>query len=204
MKTVLGVVTGVFLGCIIVFAGLSVLLFWGPFRTGQASPSLAVAAPSTLPTLLVSALPAVSPSAPYTPPAAPEPAALPPAATVPLKSPPAAVKPVVLFDLSITAVSGSGFSRLVFARITNLGTADAHHASIKVEAFYQGSRVKIGGKDYFLQDLGTLKAGAFQAVQADLSFPITDISRINKNGVDFVVTLGSDEHRQSLQYHYQP
>jgi hypothetical protein len=207
-NNVVGILTGICLGFVIVLTGLLTLSSAIPFQASQTSHSGETFAPSPGPTLQIAAAPVVDRSTGQAPSSIASPVTPSPDPSRPVKSqlPPdsTAVQNRVVFDLSITGVSGSGFSRIVFARITNTGTADAHNASILVEAFYQGSKVKLAGKDNILISLGTLKAGENRTVQADLSFNIADSARINKNGVDFVITLKSDENQQSLKYNYIP
>jgi hypothetical protein len=201
VKTALGIMTGVFLGGIIVFVGLiTTLRFFGPFQASQDDASGIAVMPSPGPIILISPTPVISTVTGYSP----SPAIAAPVTSAPVIRRIPAEKINVKFGLSITGVSGSGFSRTVSARITNSGANAAHNTNIKVEAYYQGSRVKLGGKDYIQQNLGTLRAGETRQVEATLSFNITDGTRILKNGVEFVITLSSDENTQFLNYHYTP
>jgi hypothetical protein len=200
MKTTLGIITGVFIGCFLAIGALAVLRFSGPFQASQEDLSGRPVISSPRPSISFSPPPlstAVSEHAPSISP-------MPGSPSPPVSQPSPAENMKVDFGLSISGVSGSGLSREVFARITNTGTGDAHNTSLRVEAFYQGSRVKLGGKDYILQNLGTLKAGESKPVEADVSFNITDGPKIIQNGAEFTITISSDEKTLSLNYHYKP
>jgi hypothetical protein len=205
MKTAIGIAGGVLLGCLLVFSGLIALKTWGPFQASAkklaAEDSFTL---SPVPSLLLSPVPVEGASARTT--ASPSSSPPPTSPSSPTKSlgQTRTVTTFVNFDLSLTGASGSALSRQVSARLNNTGTGDAHNTSIKIEAVYQGTRLKLGGKDFLLQNLGTLNAGQNRTIQADLSFNISDGSKINKNGVDFVVTLASDEYQKTLEYNYKP
>ena len=107
------------------------------------------------------------------------------------------------FDLAITGISGSGLSRTVAAQITNLGTADAHNVWGKAEAFSDGSRIKLSGKEYLRVDVGTLKAGESTVKETTLSFSITDGLKIAQKGVLLELTVFSDEGTETFSYDYK-
>jgi len=211
MKAVAGIIAGVFLGIFVICIITAVLVFFGPLKfdrnivaekTAAAAPyTEAPFSPSEKAPPSPSASPVVntpSPSAPATriPPS--------PLTSAPKTSPAPEIKKTVDFSLQIVGVSGSGYTRRVSSRLTNTGTADAHNTVIKAEAYYQGSKIKLGGKEYILQNLGIINAGISQAVETDLKFSIADGTKILKNGVDFVITITSDEKSTSLNYHYKP
>jgi hypothetical protein len=211
MKAVSGIIAGVFLGIVIAGALISVLVFLGPLDFSPAALSAGAAAPvtETPPTTVKDAPPSPSAASPAAASQAPVPSSTlkrPPSSvvSVPGTSPAPEIKKTVDFSLEISGVSGSGYSRRVSSRLTNRGKADAHNSAVKVEAYYQGSKIKLGGKDYILQSLGTLTAGASQAIDTDLKFSIPDGTKILKNGVDFVITITSDEKSVKINYHYQP
>jgi hypothetical protein len=201
MKTILGIISGVFIGCMLAFSALAVFRFSGPFQASQEELSGKPEVSSPGPSISISPLPLEISANEYpSSPVSPLPVPLSSAVSQPA---PAETKKVD-FGLAISGVSGSGLARKVSARITNTGTSDAHNTSLKVEAYSQGSRVKLGGKEYILQNLGTLKAGESQPVEADISFNITEGPRILKDGADFVITISSNEKILSLNYNYKP
>ncbi|MBI4320870.1 MAG: hypothetical protein HY675_20450 [Chloroflexi bacterium] len=110
----------------------------------------------------------------------------------------------VAFDLKIGSVSQSGLSANVTATLTNNGAADAHNVWAKVEAFVQGSRVKVNGADYLRVDVGELKAKSAVSRQVTLSFGIFDAAKLVQSGGRFVLTVSSDEATQPFAYDYQP
>ncbi len=110
----------------------------------------------------------------------------------------------VKLTLEITSISGGGFSRTVSARITNAGTADAHNVWGKIEAFYQGTMIKLSGKDYIQKDIGLLAAGNSITTEVTLSFSIIDGIKISQNGVRLVLNVFSDEFTQTFYYDYAP
>ncbi len=108
------------------------------------------------------------------------------------------------FALEITNISGSGFSRLVSARLTNVGTTDAHNVWGKIEASYQGTRISLSAKDYVRKDIGLLAAGNSIMTEVTLSFSIIDAIKISQNGVRLELTIFSDEFVQTFSYDYTP
>lgn len=119
-----------------------------------------------------------------------------------IPSPPATDK--VKFSLEITNISGGGFSRSVSARLTNVGTADAYNVWGKIEAFYQGTKINLSGRDYIQKDIGLLTAGNSITTDVTLSFSIIDAIKISQNGVRLVLTVFSDEFTQIFYYDYAP
>ncbi len=203
MKSALGIATGVVLGLAVVVSVFFALLSSHPFQANPGQPPVETTLPSpaTLPlTVAAVTLPStVATASPSPPESQTSPVAVSPAPTrTPLKP------PAVSFSLSISSMTGSGFSRTVSAVIKNTGSADAHNTGLKVEAFYQGSKVKLGGQDSIQQTLGTLKAGESRPLQAVLSFSLTDGARILENGARFVITISSDEKTQTLDYSFTP
>jgi hypothetical protein len=192
MKFVLGVITGVLIGCLVLGSVFLAIRSTGPFQAAQARPASTHTAAKT-------SRPTSTPSR-----TAPSPASSIPSPAAPTASRTAINQGVVTFDLAITGVSGSGFTRLVSAAMTNTGSAVAHHVSIKVEAFCQGSRIKLGGKDAYQQELGSLAAGESLNVEAELSLNLADGARVLKNGADLAITIVSDEKTQSQKYTVNP
>ncbi|OGN87213.1 MAG: hypothetical protein A2Z74_06380 [Chloroflexi bacterium RBG_13_46_9] len=110
----------------------------------------------------------------------------------------------VTFALEIISISGGGFSRSVSARLTNVGTADAHNVWGKIEAFYQSKKINLSGRDYVQKDIGLLAAGNSITTNVTLSFSIIDAIKISQNGVRLVLTVFSDEFTQIFYYDYAP
>ena len=110
----------------------------------------------------------------------------------------------VKFSLEITGISGSGFSRSVSARLTNVGTVNAHNVWGKIEAFYQGTRITLSGHDYVRKDIGLLSAGNSVITDVTLNFSLIDAIKISQNGVSLVLTIFSDEFAQTFYYDYTP
>jgi hypothetical protein len=110
----------------------------------------------------------------------------------------------VKFTLNILDVSGADLSRTVTAELLNTGSIDATNCWVKIEVFSSGSRIKIDGEDYLRVDLGTLKAGEPSVTQVQMSFSVFDAPRMIKNGVNFNITLYSDQKTQTFSYDYQP
>lgn len=110
----------------------------------------------------------------------------------------------VKFALEITSISGGSFSRSVSARLTNVGTADAHNVWGKIEAFYQGTKINLSGRDYIQKDIGLLAAGNSITTDVTLSFSIIDAIKISQNGVRLVLTVFSEEFTQTFYYDYTP
>ncbi len=153
-----------------------------------------------LPWSLGTAAPVPSPSPAPVP--APTPSPVPAPAPAPAPSP--APGSSVTFDFVITDVSGSGLSRTVAARITNLGSAVAHNVSATVQASSAGSKISLGGQNSLTVPIGTVKAGESVVKQVNLSFSITDGLKIAQNGVHLDLTLSSDERTQAFTYDYTP
>ncbi|MBI2957491.1 MAG: hypothetical protein HYY32_01490 [Chloroflexi bacterium] len=133
---------------------------------------------------------------------APTPIGVPPPAVT--GAPATAPAPKVAFTLTLGNVSQSGLSANVTATLTNNGAADAHNVWAKVEAFAQGSRVKVNGADYLRVDVGELKAKSAVTRQVTLSFSIFDAAKLVQNGGRFVLTVNSDEATQPFSYDYKP
>jgi len=110
----------------------------------------------------------------------------------------------VKFALEITSINGGDFSRSVSAQLTNVGTADAHNVWGKIEAYYQGIRIKLSGQDYVRKDIGLLAARNSVTTDVTLSFSIIDAIKISQNGVRLVLTVFSDEFTQTFYYDYMP
>jgi hypothetical protein len=110
----------------------------------------------------------------------------------------------VNFSLNILDVSGADLSRTVTAQLLNKGSIDATNCWVNIEVFSSGSRIKINGEEYQRIDLGTLKAGEPSVTQVQMSFSMFDAPRMIKNGVNFNITLYSDQKTQTFSYDYQP
>ncbi|MDZ4247411.1 MAG: hypothetical protein U1D67_09870 [Dehalococcoidia bacterium] len=110
----------------------------------------------------------------------------------------------VKFSIDISAITGSGFSRNVTARVANTGSADAHGVWGKVEVMSQGSRVKLNGQDFLRTDIGTLKAGETATREIAISFSLSDGLKMAQGGADFVLTIISDENTETYLYKYTP
>jgi len=110
----------------------------------------------------------------------------------------------VKFAFEITDISGSGLSRTVTARIINTGSADAHNVWGKTEAFSQGSRIKLSGKEYLSTDIGSMPAGGSITTEVTLSFSVMDGLKISQNGVTLNITIYSDEYTETFSYDYTP
>jgi len=129
-----------------------------------------------------------------------------PSPTVPPPSPSPTVPLTadVKFELVVTDVSGTGLSRTITAQITNTGSSDAHNVWAKIEVSSQEARVKLDGQDYIRVDLGTIKAKETVTRQVTLNISAFDGLKIAMNGAQFVLTIYSDEHTQTLSYDYKP
>ncbi len=217
MRAVWGIFAGVFLGIVLIVVLAALLAIFGPFRF-DGETAAATTMPDTPAAQITPSSPAITQPTPVASPAVITPSKPAPAATTPLSpltSLPPALSPLatssipetkkeVNFQWEMISITGSGYSRHISSRLTNTGSADAHNTVIKIEAYYQGSKVKIGGKEYILHNLGTISAGTTQQIETDIRFSITDGTKIRKNGVDFTVSLSSDEKNLSVSYHYSP
>ncbi len=154
-----------------------------PISSGQsAAPS--TASPTQTPTVKPTTPPSpVTPSSPVTSPS-------------PVKN--------VNFDFAITAMSGTGLSRIVTAQVTNTGSTDAHNAWAKVEVFSQGASIKLSNNDFLRVDIGIIKAGAAVTKQVTLQFSVLDGLKITQSGAQLVLTIYSDENTQTFNYDYKP
>jgi hypothetical protein len=122
-------------------------------------------------------------------------------------NPPVATSPAgdnVKFDFTLDDISGSGLSRTITAKLTNLGPGDAHNVWGKMEGFSKETRVKLNGKENIRIDVGTLKGGAAITRQLTLSFSLSDGLKILQNGARFVFTVYSDEHTQAMPHDFKP
>ncbi len=154
--------------------------------------------------------PPTTPSSPTTStspgtPSSPKPPPTQAATTKPAPPPtPTPAAKTVAFEVAITDVTGSGFSRTVTAQMKNAGQADAHNTWVKVEVFAGTSKVKLGGEDYLRIDLGTVGAGQTLERQVTLSFSLMDGLKLSQSGATFKLTITSDEHTDTLTYDYTP
>jgi len=110
----------------------------------------------------------------------------------------------VEFGFTLDDISGSGLSRNVTARLSNLGPDDAHNVWGKLEGFSRETRVKLSGRENIRIDVGTLSSGATVTRQLTLSFSLSDGLKILQNGAKFVLTVYSDEQTQAIPYDYKP
>ncbi len=134
---------------------------------------------------------------------------VPPPSTSPTVPPPSPSPTVPLtadvkFELVVSDVSGTGLSRTITAQITNTGSSEAHNVWVKIEVSSQEARVKLDGQDYIRVDLGTIKAKETVTRQVTLNISAFDGLKIAMNGAQFVLTIYSDEHTQTLSYDYKP
>ena len=53
-------------------------------------------------------------------------------------------------------------------------------------------------------DIGTLSAGQNVVKQVTINFSLTDGLKITQQGVQFVLTIHSDERTETFTYDYQP
>ncbi len=207
----LGVITGVILGMVIIFAGGFLLMKYAVNHISMssnqsekppASPLSDLPSQKTLvPTTTTSAIPPVTPT-----PATVRPTATTPAATNPVASTPAKATDAkaVNFGLQIPDVSGDGLTRTITGEITNSGNLDAHNVKGKIEVFSNGKLVQINGQSYITRELGTIKAGQTVTTQIDLTFGIFDGMSISQNGATVNLEIASDEATQTLKYDYKP
>ncbi|MFC1967957.1 hypothetical protein ACFLVX_01010 [Chloroflexota bacterium] len=142
--------------------------------------------------------PAPAPAPPPSP--APSPTPLP----APAPGPPPPQSGDVKFEFEITDISGSGLSRAIAAQVTNTGSIDAHNVWGKVEVFSQGSRIKLGGKEFLRMDIGTIAVGQTITTEVTLVFSFTDGLKLAQNGANFVLTIYSDEYTETFSYDYSP
>jgi hypothetical protein len=192
MRTAVGVISGIFLGIVIV--GVAVwLVFFNNQGSNLASPT---AASSPLPkSSAAAAVPTPTPAA----------VASPAPATLPVTSAPAvtsAPQANVNFSLNVASVTTSGLSATVNAQLTNTGTSDAHNVQAKVEVISQGSKVNVTGDTAL--NLGTIKAGETVTRQAVFNFSLFDAPKLMQNGATFNLIISSDEKTQTLTYDYHP
>jgi hypothetical protein len=110
----------------------------------------------------------------------------------------------VNFEISVTAVSGSGLSRTVSAEVNNSGSADAHNTWIKVDVSSLGQRIRLSGQDYLKVNIGTIKARSSVTARANLSLNLGDGLRVRQNGAQLLLTVNSDENTQTLPYNFKP
>ena len=108
------------------------------------------------------------------------------------------------FGFTLDKISGSGLSRTVTARLSNLGPDDAHNVWGTLEGFSGKARIKLSGSQSIRIDVGTLKGGATVTRQLTLRFGLSDGLKILQNGARFILTVYSDEHSQAIPYDYQP
>lgn len=125
-------------------------------------------------------------------------------ATDPTSSPAPSTEGDVKFAFEVTDISGSGLSRTVTAKLTNTGSAEAHNVWAKTEAFSQGSRIKLSGKEYLRTDIGSMPAGESVTTEVTLSFSVMDGLKISQNGVTLTLTIYSDEYTEIFSYDYMP
>lgn len=196
MKTSLVIILSVALGVIISIA-LSVFVIVSFFLPADRSMS----SDSTVNT------PSITTSSPRTTAASPSPtyvSSTPAGTQLPVTSSPAA-NADVSFNINITGIIEDGMTtRIVTAQLTNTGTADAHNTRVKIEAFSQGSRVKLNNQDFLQEEYNTVKAQQTITREVSISFSLFDAPKLMQNGVTLNLTINSDEKSQSLSYDYRP
>ena len=203
MKTILGIVIGVFLGIIalgitIYFLGMSLAhdlenpVISSSTGTSEIPPS------STLTDGFLTPSPFATPKSTISSSSKPSDSrtASPTQTTTPAS---------VDFAVDITSVNIAGpTSATITLIITNTGTADAHNVSATVEIFYQGSLVKIAGKNSFNETIGNLPAGSSSTTQATLNVALVDGLKILANGATVNLTVSSSEKARSFSYNFSP
>ncbi|MDD5702150.1 MAG: hypothetical protein PHU23_08895, partial [Dehalococcoidales bacterium] len=75
---------------------------------------------------------------------------------------------------------------------------------VKIEAFSQGSRVKLNNQDFLQEEYNTVKAQQTITREVSISFSLFDAPKLMQNGVTLNLTINSDEKSQSLSYDYRP
>jgi hypothetical protein len=203
MKTNLAIILGVALGVIIISTALSVFVIVTFFLPADRSTS----SDSTVNTPSTVNAPSITTSLPRTIAASPSPTyvnSTPAGTQTPVTSSPAA-NAEVSFNINITGIIEEGLTtRIVTAQLTNTGTADAHNTWVKIEAFSQGSRVKLNNQDFLQEKFDTIKAKQTITREVSISFNLFDAPKLMQNGVTLNLTINSDEKSQSLSYDYRP
>ena len=186
MKMTLGVIVGVILGALILFAGSTLLVKYALSQISRAA-SNQTTQPVTSPLFDYSSptpslSPAIQPTinVPSTPESTPE-----------ITS---SGSEAVNFDLAIISVSGSGLSRTINGKISNTGNQDAHNVMGKIGVISSNKQIKINGQDYFInKDFGAIPAGQSITAQVDLTFGLLDSLSIAQNGATVTLEITSDE-----------
>lgn len=110
----------------------------------------------------------------------------------------------VYFDMGVTSISGTGFSRIVTWQITNTGIIDAHNVSFSAQVYSQGKLIRVNGLDSISKTLGTIHAGETVTDEVTLSFSLLDAPEILLNGVTIDLAIVSNEKKQTMTYDYKP
>ena len=114
---------------------------------------------------------------------------------------PTQLKPVD-FEIYVDSnrISECGWTcREIPATIKNIGDYDAHNVKAKLELFCNGNRVKINGKDYLEEYLGTIPAQGSKTKSERLEVGFWDGLCIKSNGVQFVLTISSTEKNKQIR-----
>ena len=208
MKIFLGIIIGVILGLLVLGIGLffeitSLAHSLNDHSTNtQPTSSLLTTSPTPIyPTTLPYDLPSKPVTSPTLPPV-PAPVSSPAGLPSPAINPP---QNSVIFDLNFPYFNISGpTSATINVQIANTGSSDAHNVFGKVEIYYQGSVIKIGGQDYLRTDVGTIKAGTNVTTQVILKVSLPDGLKVLANGATLKLTIFSDEKTQTYSYDFKP
>jgi len=94
--------------------------------------------------------------------------------------------------------------REIPATIKNIGDYDVHNVKVRLELFCNGNRVKINGKDYLEEYLGTIPAHGSRTRSEKLEVGFWDGLCIKSNGVQFVLTISSTEKTKQISEFIPP
>ena len=193
-----GIIIGVLIGVVIlgvVVIALTVLMILPATRSVSSAGNILPVPSITFETAApapVTSSPAVTPlrtsSAPHT------------ISTSPAGKPAAAVN----FSPRIVSIDGDDLTRTIKAQLANTGTADAHNVRARVEVYSQRTRIKINGRDYLEESLGTIRAGAVVDIEKTVTVSVMDSLKVLRDGASVRITVFSDEKNQSISYDYGP
>lgn len=108
------------------------------------------------------------------------------------------------FDFRVIDVTRRGFSTTLRAGLLNVGDFDAHHMQLKLEAFCEGQRIRLDGRDYVIENLGTLQARQWVTKTRTIGVGFSDGLRIQGRGITLKVTISSDEKTDIISHYYKP
>jgi len=107
------------------------------------------------------------------------------------------------FDFRVIDITGRGLSRTVTVGLLNVGNFDAHHVQLELEAFCSGRRIRLDGRDYLIENLGTLRARQWVTKTRTFGLGFSDGLRIQGTGITLKVTISSDEKTEIISHYYE-